>query len=416
MPAARRTSSLEQVSADVALVVLPHHLPHRHLQILLRNVHPPLPQRKHPRLRAHRLHLRAARAAHLLRDLCEVDPADEVHLARVDLEDVQPRRLVRVRELDLAVDPSRAQQRGVQDVDAVGGHEDLDVGDGLEAVELVQELEHGPLDLGVTAAAAAAAAAHPRAPDRVDLVHEDDRRRVLPRHHEQLPHHPRPLPDVLLHELRPADSDKGALGVVRDRAREERLSGARRAVEEDALGLGDAEAFEELGVLDGELDDLLDLLDLLVEAADHFVGGVRDLFDAHEGDEGVDLGGEDAVEGVGVVAEGHAGRGGDGVDVDGFVDVDDVFALGVDLDENLLLGHHLDDLADVGAGLVEKDQLLSKVSDSRVELVALRLEAAEVLLLLAGERLELVDLGGVVGLEPRVDGAGGGAGRFDLHG
>ena len=30
---------------------------------------------------------------------------------------------------------------------------------------------------------------NPGRPDGVDLVHEDDGGRVLPRHHEQLPHH-----------------------------------------------------------------------------------------------------------------------------------------------------------------------------------------------------------------------------------
>ena len=41
------------------------------------------------------------------------------------LEDVQPRGLVGVGELDLAVDAAGPQQRRIQDVDAVGGHEHL---------------------------------------------------------------------------------------------------------------------------------------------------------------------------------------------------------------------------------------------------------------------------------------------------
>ena len=34
---------------------------------------------------------------------------------------------------------------------------------------------------------------NPGRPDGVDLVHEDDGGRVLPRHHKQLPHHPAAL-------------------------------------------------------------------------------------------------------------------------------------------------------------------------------------------------------------------------------
>ena len=47
----------------------PTPLPH------LRDVHTPLPQRKHARLSAHRLELRAAAARHLLRNLLQVDAA-----------------------------------------------------------------------------------------------------------------------------------------------------------------------------------------------------------------------------------------------------------------------------------------------------------------------------------------------------
>lgn len=107
-----------------------------------------------------------ARPAHLVGDLLQVDPAHQVHLPRVDAQDVDAGRLGRVRELDLAVDAARSQQRRVEDVDAVRGHQDLDLVGGLEAVELVEELEHGALDLGVAAAAARASAGRA---DRVDL-------------------------------------------------------------------------------------------------------------------------------------------------------------------------------------------------------------------------------------------------------
>ena len=52
----------------------------------------------------------------------------------------------------------------------------LDVLLGLEAVELIEQLEHRPLHLAV----ATRAALETRRADRVDLVHKDDRRCVLP--------------------------------------------------------------------------------------------------------------------------------------------------------------------------------------------------------------------------------------------
>jgi len=123
---------------------------------------------------------------------------------------------------------------------------------------------------------------------------------MLPGHHEQLPDHPTSLSNVLLHQLGPTNSNEPTIGVMSDRTSEQSLSRSRRTVEEDSLGLSDSESVEEFGVFDGEFDDFLDLLDLLVESSDHFVRGVRDLLDHHEGDERIDLVGEDLVEFVGV--------------------------------------------------------------------------------------------------------------------
>lgn len=57
---------------------------------------------------------------------------------------------------------------------------------------------------------------HPGSSYRVHLVDEDNARRVLSRHYEQLSHHSRSLSDVLLHQLRTADPDERAVRVMRD--------------------------------------------------------------------------------------------------------------------------------------------------------------------------------------------------------
>ena len=54
-------------------------------------------------------------------------------------------------------------------------------------------------------------------------------------HHEELPHHPRALADVLLHQLRAAHADEAAVGVVRHRPRQQRLARAGGPGEEAAL-------------------------------------------------------------------------------------------------------------------------------------------------------------------------------------
>ena len=85
----------------------------------------------------------------------------------------------------------------VEDVNPVGGHDHLDVLGCLEPVQLIEELQHGPLYLAVSAAARL----YPGTADAVDLVHEDNGRGVLSGHHEQLPHHPAALANELLDQL-----------------------------------------------------------------------------------------------------------------------------------------------------------------------------------------------------------------------
>jgi hypothetical protein len=90
----------------------------------------------------------------------------------VNLEDVGPPRLVRQRNLDLAVQPPRPQQRRVEHVRPVGRHDHLDRAGDVEAVELGEELHERALNLAVRGRALREAAAA----DGVDLVHEDDAR------------------------------------------------------------------------------------------------------------------------------------------------------------------------------------------------------------------------------------------------
>jgi hypothetical protein len=58
---------------------------------------------------------------------------------------------VRQRELDLSIDSSRSNERRVERLDLVGGHDDFDVASSVEPVELVEEFEHGSLDLSLAA-------------------------------------------------------------------------------------------------------------------------------------------------------------------------------------------------------------------------------------------------------------------------
>ena len=97
------------------------------------------------------------------------------------------------------------------------------------------------------------------------------------------------------------------------------------------LGLRDPKALEQLGVLDGQLDHLLDLLDLLVDATDHVVRRVGHLLHLHQAHQRVDLARQHEVQHVRVVLQRHAVVGLELGDVDGLVNIHDVLTLGVDL-------------------------------------------------------------------------------------
>mmetsp|Transcript_11163 Transcript_11163/g.19080 ORF Transcript_11163/g.19080 Transcript_11163/m.19080 type:complete len:284 (-) Transcript_11163:605-1456(-) len=279
----RRCSRLlpELLERRVCLRVLLHDLSYCHFKVLLSHVHPALTQREHARFCAHRLHLRARGATHFIRNLLQVDSPHQIHLAGVDLQNIQARRLGGVGELDFAIDASRTEQRRVQKFHAVSCHQHLNFVGGLKTVQLVEKLEHRALNFRVTASAAAL---HASRADGIDLVHENDRRGVLPGHDEQLANHPGSLPDVLLHQLRARDTNERAVCVMRNSASKQRLASARRAEQKDSLRLCNTKTLKQLRMLDWKLDHLFDFLDLLVESSDHVEGRVRDLLDLHQAD------------------------------------------------------------------------------------------------------------------------------------
>ena len=117
--------------------------------------------------------------------------------------------------------------------------------------DLVERL----LALVVPAAEAGAALAA----DRVDLVDEDDRRRLLRGGLEQVAHAAGADADEHLHEVGAGDREERHARLAGDRAGDQRLARARRADEQHALGDAGADLPELLWVLQ-EVDDLRDLV------------------------------------------------------------------------------------------------------------------------------------------------------------
>ena len=200
----------------------------------------------------------------------EVDLRGERLALRVHLEDLAAAVAVGPVDDDLAVEAARAQQRRVEDVGPVRGRDQDDVVLQLEPVHLDEELVQRLLALVVAAAEAGAAVAA----DGVDLVHEDDARRRLLGLLEEVAHARRADADEHLDEVGARDREERHARLAGDRAREQRLTGAGRPVEQHALRDPRAERLELLRVLE-ELLDLLELLDRLVHAGDVLEADLR---------------------------------------------------------------------------------------------------------------------------------------------
>ena len=208
----------------------------------------------------------ARRAARERRD---VDVVGDRLVAQVDLENALAAPEIRRVDDDLPVEAARTQQRRIEHVGTVRrGDEDHAVVR-LEAVHLDEQLVERLLALVVTAAKAGAA----MAADGVDLVDEDDARRVCLALLEQIAHAARADADEHLDEVGTRHREERTAGLAGDRLREQRLAGARRTDEQRALRQTSAELGELLRIAQ-ELDDLLQLLLRFVGAGDV---GERDL-------------------------------------------------------------------------------------------------------------------------------------------
>ena len=174
----------------------------------------------------------AGEAGGLLGDLLEVGVFVERLAVRVDFQNGHATTVIGCIEGDAAVEAAGAQQSWVEDVGAVGGRHDDDVGALLEAVHLDQDLVERLLALVVTAAHAGAALAA----DGVDLVDEDDAGCVLLGLHEQVAHAAGADTDEHFDEVRTGDREERHAGLPCYRSGQQSFTGSGRAEEQDAFG------------------------------------------------------------------------------------------------------------------------------------------------------------------------------------
>ena len=170
---------------------------------------------------------------------------------------------VRLVDEHLPIEPARPHQRGVEHLRPVRRGHDDDALPRVEAVHLREQLVQRLLALLVPA--------HRRLladlAERVELVDEDDARRLgfsLP---EQIADARGADADEHLDELGAAQAEEGHLRLAGDRAREQSFPGPRRADEQHALRDASAERRVLARVLQ-EVDDLAQFIRRLFDAGD----------------------------------------------------------------------------------------------------------------------------------------------------
>ena len=188
------------------------------------------------------------------RQLGEVDLVAQGHAAGVDAEDFAPPLFVGHADHDFAVEAARPAQRLVDRVGAIGCGNHDEVRTRLEPVHQSQQLRDEAL---LRLAGDAVALGR----NRIDLVDENDGRRVLGRLLEHFAQRLLAFAIARSHDLGAIDGEEIGIAFIGDRLRQPRLARSRRTVQQHALGRINAETGEQFGIAQRQFDHLAQLLD-----------------------------------------------------------------------------------------------------------------------------------------------------------
>ena len=196
-----------------------------------------------------------------LRQFVEIDLLAQRHPASVDADDFAPSVLIGDADHDLAVEAAGPSQRLVDRVGAIGGGDHDQIGACLQPVHQRQQLRDEPFFRFT---------GHPVAlgSNGIDLVDEHDRGRAAARLLEHLAQPLLALAITRAHDFRAVDDEEAGVAFIGDGLGEARLAGARRTMQQHALGRIDTEADEQFRVAQRQFDHLAQLLDSIGHAAD----------------------------------------------------------------------------------------------------------------------------------------------------
>ena len=228
----------------------------------------------------------------------QIDVLGHGRLAQGGAEDAQTTLEVGHGDVNELVEAAGTHEGRVDDVGPVGGTDDEDVLLGADAVHLSEELVHD----AIGGAAAIARAATALLGDGIELIEEEDAGSGLAGLLEDVADVGLGLAEPHGEELGSLDRDEVGLALVGDGLGHEGLTATGRAVEQHTLGGAHAELLELFGVLDGILDELLEVALDTLETTNVVPGDVGDLHDGLA--EAAGVGNAQSVAEV-VLADGH---------------------------------------------------------------------------------------------------------------
>ena len=232
----------------------------------------------------------------------------------------------RIWELNLSVDTTWSQQSRIQNINSVSCHNDFNCLWWFKTIKLIEKLKHSSLHLRVSSLSF-----HSWSSDGIYLINEYYARRMLSSHHEKLSNHSCSLSDVLLHQLRTRYSDECTVCMMSNSSSKQSFSCSWRSIHKNSLRLSNSQWFKNFWMLNGQLNNFLDFLNLLIKSSNHIVSRVRYFFHLHQWNKRIDFGWQYFVKNVIIRSDCNSQVGFNIFNFDGFVKINNILAFMTEL-------------------------------------------------------------------------------------
>merc|ERR1712192_10410 len=161
----------------------------------------------------------------------QVNVFSKGHLTCVDVENPPLGLLIGHWKLNFPVNPARSEEGRIQCVNSVSRHHHLGLSPIVEAIQLVEKLQHSSLDFSFPTTVALV----PFGADGVNLINEDDTWAVLICNSEQLAHQLRSISKILLDQLAANHSEEGGTCLISNSLGQQSFSSTRWAVQDNSF-------------------------------------------------------------------------------------------------------------------------------------------------------------------------------------